>query len=62
MAKITFTQDDGSVQEFDVTITSVKPTPAPADVEVDVKKSDGSEETFTQPAAPVEAESGTQAQ
>lgn len=50
MAKITFTADDGSVQEFDVTIPVVAPVAATV-TEVDVKESDGTAETFV-PEAP----------
>lgn len=42
MAKITFTADDGSVQEFDVVIP-VAAASTPTITEVDVKESDGSE-------------------
>lgn len=45
MATLTFTGDDGMVQTFDLGVIST-PTPAPTVTEVDVKESDGSEETF----------------
>lgn len=46
MAKITFTADDGSIQEFDVVMTT-PPTPVVAAIsEVDVVKTDGTEEKF----------------
>lgn len=47
MAKITFTADDGSTQDFDVVLpVAVAVAVAPTVAEVDVKESDGSEETF----------------
>ena len=50
MAKITFTADDGSTQEFDVTVPVVV---APAEVIADVKveNTDGTSETLTTEAA-----------
>lgn len=42
MAKIIFTADDGSTQEFDVVLRVVAPVAATV-TEVDVKESDGSE-------------------
>ncbi len=45
MAKITFTADDGSTQDFDVTLPVVAPVAATV-TEVDVKESDGTSETF----------------
>lgn len=45
MAKITFTGDDGSTQDFDLgvlTAPAVHETPT----EVDVKEADGTEDTF----------------
>lgn len=44
MAKITFTADDGSTQDFEL-VLPVAGVPA-APTEVDVKESDGTEETF----------------
>lgn len=44
MAKITFTADDGSMQDFDVVLPVT--TPPVTVTEVDVKESDGSTETF----------------
>lgn len=46
MAKITFTADDGSTQDFDVVLPVVAPV-APTITEVDVKESDGSEVVAT---------------
>lgn len=49
MAKITFTADDGSVQEFEV-VTAIATPVVPTITEVDVKESDGSE-VVTKPDA-----------
>lgn len=52
MAKITFTADDGSTQDFDVTVPVVAPV-AETIESVVVENTDGSSETFV-PEAPVE--------
>lgn len=50
MAKISFTADDGSVQEFDVTVPVSAPVVTPDAVEVDIILTDGSTKKFV-PAA-----------
>ncbi len=52
MAKITFTADDGSVQEFDLGVLSTG-TPVVIDT-VQVDESNGSSETFVPEAAPAD--------
>ena len=46
MEKISFTADDGSVQEFDVTIPAPTPVVAPEATEIDVILTDGSTKKF----------------
>lgn len=53
MATITFTADNGATQEFDLGVLATTATVT----EVDVKESDGTEETFvpeTEAVAPTE--------
>ena len=49
MAKITFTADDGSMQDFEVVIPAVDPV-----VEVDTKTESGAEESFVPETPAVE--------
>lgn len=46
MAKISFTADDGSIQEFDVVLPVVAPAEPSEVSEVVVEHSDGSSENF----------------
>lgn len=46
MAKITFIADDGSVQEFEVTLPVVAPVVTPDAVEIDIILTDGSTKKF----------------
>lgn len=51
MAKITFTADDGSVQDFDVAVPAAAPAPEVI-ADIVVEHTDGTSETFEAVEAP----------
>lgn len=50
MAKITFTADDGTTQDFDLGVLTA-PVTEPTITDVEVKESDGTTEDFTEGAS-----------